>query len=589
VKDFFKAVAASAIGYLVGTFLLCSFFFVMIAVAVGVLMASHSREKSVTSVEDKSILYVNVEGDIEERKSSVDVVREIVYDEKPKDISLYELNETLKKAAKDKKIKGLLLRLRFASSGWSKVESLRAMILGFKKASGKFVYAYSEGYDEKLYYLATAADEIYLYPKGEFEWDGLSMQSMFFKKALGKLEVEPELIRAGKFKSAGEVLTQEKMSAENRLQMTELSNSLWQTVIKEMVSARKSLNADDLNSWAKNLSVSNAQEALKLKLVDQLLPIEELELKLAAKTQVKKDEEPRLIAWNSYYDLSSKPSFIGKKDKIAVIMAEGEIESGDGPSNDKIYSDELAGLIRDLNRDDDIKAVVLRVNSPGGSALASDVIWRSLEYLKKKKKLVASFSDVAASGGYYIAAGADYIYAEPTTITGSIGVFGVLFNTEKFFDHKLGITFDVVKTHDSADMSSGQRALTPYEKGKVQEQVNYTYHSFLGVVKEGRKKFEDVEAVNEIAQGRVWAGAMAKDIGLVDEMGSLDQAIAKAASLAKLKNYEVVLYPDEKKFLDKIFDSLGDVFTLPVWLTRVFSKTPKQDMVYARLPFLLEM
>jgi protease-4 len=299
----------------------------------------------------------------------------------------------------------------------------------------------------------------------------------------------------------------------------------------------------------------------------------------------------RLVTLKYYHSVSMKSSFLSNKDKIAVILAEGEIQSGTGSSNDAIYSDDMSSLIRELNEDEDVKAVVLRVNSPGGSALASDVIWRSLQYLKKKKKFVTSFSDVAASGGYYIAAGSDYIFAEPLTITGSIGVFGLMFDTEKFFDHKLGITFDVVKTHASADMASG-RALTPFELKRVQGQVDYTYKTFLNVVKEGRKKFPDVEAVNEIAQGRVWIGATAKDIGLVDSMGSLDDAIATAASLAKLKKYDVVWYPDEKEFFDKIFDALGEITTAPLWFTKIketLFPNPHQDRIYTRLPYLLEM
>lgn len=589
MKDFLKTVLASAIGYVLGSFILFAFMILFIIGTVTVVMFTHgSKDLANASVEEKSILFVNVEGDIEERKTSVDVVREIVYDEKPKDIALYELSKTLKLAASDKKIKGVLLRLRYASAGWSKLESLRNMLKEFKK-SGKFIHAYSEAYDEKLYYLATVADEIYLYPKGEFEWDGLSLQSMFFKKTLAKLEVEPQLIRAGRFKSAGEAITQEKMSAENRLQLTELSDSIWKSVVGQKVADRKGLSVEGLNAWAKDLSVSNAQQAYNLKLVDQLLPIEELEQKLLAKTGLAADEDLRLVGWNSYYEITRPKAFGSSKNQIAVIMAEGEISMGTGSSNSAIYSDDLSGLIRELNDDDEVKAVVLRVNSPGGSALASDVIWRSLEYLKKKKKVVTSFSDMAASGGYYIAAGSDYIYAEPTTITGSIGVFGIMFNTREFFDNKLGVTFDLVKTHDSADMMSGSRSLTAFEKNKIQEQVDYTYSTFLNVVQEGRKGMDGLEAVKEVAEGRVWSGAMAKDIGLVDAMGNLDDAINKAATLAKLKDYEVVLYPDEKKFLDKIFDSLGGVFTLPTWLSRIVMKSPREEVIYTRLPMNIEM
>ena len=455
----------------------------------------------------------------------------------------------------------------------------------FKK-SGKFIIAYSEAYDEKLYYLATVANEILMYPLGEFEFNGIFSQSMFFKKTLAKLEVEPTLIRAGKFKSAGEMITQEKMSHENRLQVTELTQGLWNTVLAQIVEEQKQLTVEQLNQWAEKLEVFSAKTAYNAKLVSQLVPVEEVEKKLLKMSGLKGDDEVRLVAWNSYADTAvSSRSFLSNKDKVAVILAEGEIQMGSGSNNGTIYSDELSSLIRELDKDKEVKAVVLRIDSPGGSALASDVIWRSLEYLKKHKKVVASCSDVAASGGYYIAAGADYIYAEPTTITGSIGVFGMLFNAEKFFDNKLGITFDGVKTHSSADIMSNSRTLTEFEKNRIQEEVTDIYGTFLGVVQQGRKKFEDKEAVREVAEGRVWLGARAMEIGLVDGMGSLDAAIVKAASLAGLKSYDVILYPDEKRWIDKVMDSLSGASIVPTWLQKIFIHDPKQEIFWARWPF----
>jgi protease-4 len=584
--NFLKQILASAIGTFVafGIFSLLSIFIVF--GIIGFFVASHGggSESSVV-VEDKSILFINVEGEIAERRGAVDVVQEVLYDEKPKTIGLYEMREALAEAAKDKKIKGIYLRLRYAESGWAKIETLRNLLKKFKK-SGKFIIAYSEAYDEKLYYLATVANEILMYPLGEFEFNGIFSQSMFFKKTLAKLEVEPTLIRAGKFKSAGEMITQEKMSDENRLQVTELTQGLWNTVLAQIVEEQKQLTVEQLNQWAEKLEVFSAKTAYNAKLVSQLVPVEEVEKKLLQKSGLKADDEVRLVAWNSYADTAvATRSFLSKKDKVAVILAEGEIQMGSGSNNGTIYSDELSSLIRELDKDKEVKAVVLRIDSPGGSALASDVIWRSLEYLKKHKKVVASFSDVAASGGYYIAAGADYIYAEPTTITGSIGVFGMLFNAEKFFDNKLGITFDGVKTHSSADIMSNSRTLTEFEKNRIQEEVTDIYGTFLGVVQQGRKKFEDKEAVREVAEGRVWLGTKALEIGLVDGMGSLDAAIAKAASLAGLKSYDVILYPDEKRWIDKVMDSLSGASIVPTWLQKIFIRDPKQEIFWARWPF----
>jgi protease IV len=589
VRDFFKMVFASAIGYIIGSIVVMFFSVILFAVIVGgVIAVNHTKDLSTESIRDKSILYVNVEGLIRERRTTTDFVRDMLSEDNPKEIGLLEMEETLKEAAKDKNILGVYLRLRYVSGGWAKLESFRKLLKNFKK-SGKFIYAYSESYDEKLYYLASVASEIFMYPKGEFEWNGIYSKSMFFKKTLEKLEVEPTLIRVGRFKSFGEMITREKMSDENRYQLNELTTSLWKTILAEIVEDRKGLNADQLNLLASKLEISNAQQAFNAKFVTELLPIEEVEKKLRKATGVKADEEPRLISWSFYNEATTGRSLIHDKNKVAVIIAQGEIQLGNGSSNEAIYSDEMSGLIRDLAKDKDVKAVVLRIDSPGGSALASDVIWRSLEYLKKKKKLVSSFSDVAASGGYYIAAGSDYIYAEPNTVTGSIGVFGIVMNTEKFFDHKLGVTFDQVKTHESADMMTG-RALTPFEIQKIQFEVNDIYKTFVNVVRNGRKPLSVEGAVEEIAEGRVWAGGRAKEIGLVDQLGSLEDAINKAASLANLKKYEVVIYPQEKKFIDRILASMGNVITLPTWAKSLFMspQTKLNEHIYTRIPYNLE-
>lgn len=585
---FLKTVLASAIGYIVASIFITVFTLVLFGVIIGGIIAvNHTKDVSTEVVRDKSILFVNVEGSIVERRSAADFVKDMLSEDSPKEIGLYEMEKTLVEAAKDKNITGVYLRLRWVESGWAKLQSFRRLLKNFK-ASGKYIYAYSEAYDEKLYYLASVANEIYMYPKGEIEWNGIYAKSMFFKKTLAKLDVEPTLIRVGRFKSAGETVTQEKMSAENRLQITELTSAMWDNILAEIIADRKDLTKDQLNAWASNLEVSTAQQAFNVKMVNELLPIEEVEKKLL-KASGSKEKEAPLVTWTFYHETVKDRSLISEKNKIAVVYAEGEIQMGSGSNNQMVYSDELSGLIRELSKEKDVKAVVLRIDSPGGSALASDVIWRSLEYLKKSKKLVSSFSDVAASGGYYIAAGSDYIFAEPNTVTGSIGVFGLIMNTEKFFDNKLGITFDEVKTNPSADMMTG-RPLTAFEKQRIQLDVNDVYKTFLNVVRHGRAKLKAEGAVEEIAEGRVWAGSRAQEIGLVDGMGSLEDAISKAAELAKLKKYEVVVYPEEKKFIDKILRSLGGVMTLPTWL-RVLTKTqgPHDEIIYAELPYKLEM
>lgn len=593
MKDFFKMVAASAVGFLLANMIMFVMMFIGIIVFSAMLLVGEgaSSDKAATSVSKNTVLFLNVEGDINERRSPTDIFRHLLSDEKPAPISLFELNEALKVAATDKKIKGIYLRLRWAGSGWGKVNTIREMLKEFKK-SKKFIYAYSEAYDEKLYFLATIADRIYMYPKGEFNWDGLDQQSTFFQKTLAKLDVEPVLIRAGKFKAAGETFIKDKMSAENKEQMSEITNNLWAHIEATVVGSREKVSKELLNEWAEKVSVVKAQDAYNLGLVDQLAPIEEIDVELKKASGTDEDEDLPLMAWDNYYDLKKpKESLLGGSPRIAVIVADGEILMGSGPSDESIYSDELSSLIRDISKDDDVKAVVLRINSPGGSALASDVIWRSLEYLKKKKVVVSSFSDVAASGGYYIAANSSYIYADPMTITGSIGVFGLLFNTQKFFDNKLGVTFDGVKTHTSADMMSGTRDLTAGEIKIIQNSVDDIYHTFVSVVKEGRPQFEDLAAVTNVAEGRVWSGIKAKEIGLIDDYGTLETAIKKAAELAQVKSYDVSLYPREKKFLDTLFESLGDVSFVPSWIKAVFMKNPNKidSIYYTRLPYDVQL
>lgn len=590
MKEFLKMVLASAIGFaLANVVMMVLMFLVILGFSALLFVTEGASDRAVTSVDKNTILFLNVEGDINERRSPVDIFRHVLVEQKPPSISLFELNETLKAAATDKKIKGIYLRLRYTSGGWGKVNTVRSMLKEFKK-SKKFIYAYSEAYDEKLYYLATVADRIYMYPKGEFNWDGLDWQSSFFQKTFSKLEVEPTLVRAGKFKSAGEMFIKDRMSEENREQVREVIGTIWSFVEQTVSVDRKKLSLEKLNELADKVAVHNAQTAYNLGFVDKLAPVEEIEKDLKQSAGAKEKDDLPLMAWDAYYDLK-KPtaSILNKKDRIAVVVAEGEILMGSGPGEDNIYSDELASLIREINKDKNVKGVVLRINSPGGSALASDVIWRSLEYLKKDKVLVSSFSDVAASGGYYIAANSNYIYADPLTITGSIGVFGLLFNTNKFFDNKLGVTFDGVKTHASADMMSGVRELTPAEINVVQTSVNDIYHTFISVVKEGRAQFEDIEAVGQVAEGRIWSGGKAKEIGLVDDYGTLESAVQKAAELAKIKSYDVVLYPREKKFIDKILESLGEVSILPSWVKMIFmKKTNKMESIYyTRMPYEL--
>lgn len=596
MKEFMKTVLASALGCIMAAvFMSFVFTFLIIAFVAGIMMFSPSKDNVSYAVQDKTVMILNVEGELNERRVYADVVRDMLSEERQLNMGLYEIGRALQIAANDDRISGLYLRLRWLNAGWGKTEALRELLKNFKK-SGKFIYAYSEAYDERLYYLASVADEIFMYPEGEFEWNGIYSKLGFFKKTLGKLEIEPTLIRAGKFKSAGEAIVREDMSEANRLQMTELTSSIWNHILKNISESREGVTIEILDDLAKKLTVQDAQQAYNNGLVTQLLPIEEVEKKILKVTGLKEEDKPRLVNWLSYYQSEDQRPFLRRKDKVAVLVANGEIYLGKGDVERSVFSDEMSIIIRELSKDEKVKALVLRVNSPGGSALASDVIWRSLEYFKKKnKKLVSSFSDVAASGGYYIAAGSDYILAEPTTVTGSIGVFGMLFDTSEFFENKLGVTFDEVKTHEHADYMTG-RALMPYEKQKIQESVDDVYKTFLYVVQQGRPQYESPEHVIEVAEGRIWSGLQAIDNGLVDGLGSLDDAVVKAAELAKLKDYDVVVYPDQKRWLDRILETLGETWT-PTWVrttaknfaTWINYNNVQRDKVLTRLPFLMEM
>lgn len=551
-----KMVLANVVGYMISTmlFTLITLFFV---VTIGATVAYFSDSSDVVSasIEEKTVLVVNVEGSIEERTTSSDQLVELFADDRQPVMSLFDMQKALEKAKTDEKISGVYLRLRWVSSSWASVEALRKMLEDFK-SSGKFIYAYSEAYNEKLYYLASAATRIYLYPQGDFEWNGLNILSTFFKKGLDKLKVKPILFRAGEYKSAGEPFVRESMSDENRFQLSQLTNSLWRHVVKTVSTSRADLSVEALDQMAETLSVSRAQEALQNRLVDELITIEDLEVQLKELVGVEAEEDLQLVSPNAYVQ-SKGFSSIGSKDKIAVLFATGEVLMGKGDAESKILSDEFSVMIRKLAKDEDVKAVVLRVNSPGGSALASDVIWNSLEHLKSKgKPLVSSFSDVAASGGYYIAAGSDFILAEPTTITGSIGVFGLLFQTHDFFNDKLGLNFDGVRTHASADMMTG-RQLTNFERQYVQRSVDHVYETFLNVVREGRSQLQTRDDVDQLAQGRVWTGLQALNNGLVDGLGSLNDAVLKAAELSELKDYDVVAYPRARSWYEKIAENFG--------------------------------
>lgn len=466
---------------------------------------------------------------------------------------LDDIVKVIRMAAADKRIKGIYLNAGSVQAGWATTEAIRKELIDFKK-SGKFIYAYSEGYTEKAYYLASVADKVFLYPEGGFELNGVNVTIAFYKGLTEKLGVEITPIRHGKFKSAVEPFLRKDMSPENKMMTMEFISDIWENFLENTAKSRN-ISKEDLRQIANTMAVRQPKDALNKRLVDGLLYEDEVNNELRKKLGLKEKEKIKKVSFDTYKDV--KPSSVGikqkGKEKIAVIYCVGEISSGEG-DEESIGSVSTASAIRKARLDDEVKAVVLRVNSPGGSALASDVIWREVVLTKKVKPVVVSMGDVAASGGYYISCAANKIYAEPNTITGSIGVFGLMPNMQKLYNEKLGINHDGVKIGEFSDLGAIYRPLTEKEQAIIQESVDQTYETFITRVAEGR--YITKAEVDSIGQGRVWSGVDALKIKLVDELGGLPEAIKEAEKLGKLTKgkYKIVQYPEKQDFLSKILN-----------------------------------
>ncbi|MCB0378594.1 MAG: signal peptide peptidase SppA [Bdellovibrionales bacterium] len=588
MKNFFKLVFAS----MLGTFLAVSagFFFLMMIVAALSTFGEKQNgwSEALGSIKDNSVMAITFEGPIVDHLERSDFFESLFRQDAPPAIGLFEITETLRTAAGDDRIKGLFLNLKHVRGGVANVEALRREIVHFRD-SGKFVLAYSETYDEISYVLATAADEIILYPRGFFEWDGLFAKLSFFKNTLKKIDVTPQVFRVGKYKSAIEPFINDKMSPESREQLQAIIETLWDQIVSYAADRTKK-TGNELDVLANDLSVLYGKQAFESGFVNFLSSFEDVERKLVELTNAK--DKPEYVGWRSYYKQHVENKYAHNSDHIALVFAEGEIISGRG-DRDQISSESLAPLLRKLAQDEKVKAVVLRVNSPGGSALASDVIWTSTQHLKDKKPLVTSFGNVAASGGYYMSAGSQYIFSESTTITGSIGVFGLSFATQKLWNDTFGVTFDTEKSHRFADMESLVRPLDPAESQKMQEMVERVYEDFLNVVTLGRKSIGGRDQVHELAQGRVWIGKQAKEIGLVDELGGMHQALDKASELANFADYEVAVYPKPKNPFEDFIMQFTDVSLkfvkawVPQSLIPLFDKDLKETpekLIKARMP-----
>ena len=583
MRDFFKYLFASMLGFFLSIVVIFIIFFVVIVAAI----SSIDDDKSI-AVSNNSVLFLNLDQAITERtpKRSFGSLP-IIGSEQSDGIGLNDVLKSIKRAKNDDNIKCIYLNVSSPNAGFATMREVRNALIDFKK-SHKKILAYSEVYTQGAYYLASAADKVYLNPEGALEFKGFSSQLTFFKGTLEKVGVEMQVIRVGNYKSAVEPYILDKMSDYNRKQVTAYVGGLYNTFLTDIAQTR-AIQKDSLYSIADNYKIREPKDALNYKMIDGLKYKDEILEELKALSGKTKKQNISSVSINDY--IKNNTSSGSGKDKVAVIYANGEITGGEGSDN-QIGSERISRAIRKARLDDDIKAIVIRVNSPGGSALASDVIWREIILTKKEKPVIASFGDVAASGGYYIGCAADSIFVQPNTITGSIGVFGIIPNFQNLMTNKLGITFDGVKTGKYADIMATNRPMTEGERFIIQNELNRIYSGFVSRVADGRKKSKAY--IDSIGGGHVWIGTDAVQIGLADKIGSFNDAIASAAKKAKLKEYKVVEYPDVidplKSLLEESTDKIKTYYTKQelgdnYMLYQQMKKVMASSGIQMRMPF----
>jgi len=567
MKNFFKTVFATMLGCLFSFILL---FVILMVFVIGSLSFS-GKEKQV-ELKPKTILHLTFDHPVLERGTNNPFKELDFVSMKPsKALGLNEIVDAIDAAASEEKIAAIFIEPSLMMDmGFATIEEIRNALLRFKE-SGKPVIAYSEVYSQKAFYLVSVADKIYMNPKGMFDFRGLASELFFLKGTLSMLDIQAQIIRHGKYKSAVEPFTNDKMSPENREQYTAFLNSIWNYYIAQ-VSAVRGISIENLNNIADSLLVRNADDALKYGFVDELVykdrALDILKVQTASDKDINELESVTLQQYAKSVGLENKSV---EKDYIAVIYAVGEINTGEG-DDESIGSERISRTIRKARLDDDVKAIVLRVNSPGGSALASEVIWKEIQLTAQEKPVVVSMGDLAASGGYYIACAATKIVAQPNTITGSIGVFGVIFNMSDFFKNKMGVTFDVVKTNQHADMMTMTRPLSAFELSVIQQSVEEIYDTFIERVATGRNL--SIEQVDSIAQGRIWSGLDAKKIGLIDETGGLNDAIRIAAELAGLETYSILELPKQKDFIEELLSEMMGNQMMGYFMNRIVKAYP---------------
>ncbi len=539
--------------YFFATLLALVFFFFFITIVLIGIGVSASRTKEVV-IKENSVLILDLSNVISDTYGS-DPFEDINIPgfQTESKISLPLLKKAIKAAAKDDNIKGIFLPVETVAAGPAILLEVRDDLKAFKE-SGKFIYSYGEVFSEGAYYINSIADSIFMLPTGYLEVNGLFSETVFITGFLEKIGVKPEIFKVGEFKSAVEPLERKSMSEASKLQTTQFIKGIYDIFLNQVSESRK-IDKARLELISDSMLVRNAADALELGLVDRLAYYDEVLSSLHSRCGLDSAEDVSMIGLKKYLK-TVKDDNVKSKNRIAVLVAEGDIVS-ESDEDRSVASNTFTEEIRKARKDDKVKAIVLRINSPGGSALASDVIWREVMLTKGVKPIIASMSSVAASGGYYIAMACDTIVAQPNSITGSIGVFGVFFNVQELINDKLGVYSDGVKTGEFSDLGNPGRPFTAFERQLIQNEVEEIYKDFTGKAAQARK--QPIDNLLKVASGRVWTGSDAKTHGLVDVLGGLDKAIALASAAAGVENdFQVRYYPQQKNFFEKIFEGMSD-------------------------------
>ena len=583
MNDFLKFTLATITGIVLSVFL----FFLIGVISIFGIVASSETE---TPVKSNSIMFLDLNGNLIER-SEDNPFTQFFGD----DFNTYGLDDILtaiKKAKETDEIKGIYLQASFLNTSFASLEEIRNALLDFKE-SGKFIVAYADNYTQGLYYLSSVADKIMLNPQGSIDWKGLASQPIFYKDLLQKLGIEMQIFKVGTYKSAVEPFISTEMSPANREQVTAFVNSIWNKLLSDVSSSRE-IPTDSLNASADRMLMYHpAKEFIDCKMVDTLVYKDGVRNYLKQLLQLEDDDNVRTLNLSEMVNIKKNVPKDKSGNIVAVYYAYGDIDNMN--DNEGIVSKKVIKDLRKLREDDNVKAVVMRVNSPGGSAFGSEQIWNEVRLLKEKKPVIVSMGDYAASGGYYISCAADSIVAQPTTLTGSIGIFGMMPNVKGLTD-KIGLNFDIVKTNKFSDLGALGRGLNSDEQALIQMSINNGYKLFVTRCANGRNM--SIEDIEKIAEGRVWTGEKAKEIGLVDELGGLDRAIEIAVNKAGIENYTIITHPAKEDFFSslmnkktsdyinsKLENCFGDYYKGFSFIKNL----EKTDFMQARMPFDLNV